>query len=150
MTSIAPVLLYAILTGYEQMVSNAKVDPKSSPSTELVLDARAAGRYHGTDPEPRPGLSSGHIPHSLSLPFNTFLEPPSSSIPYTTLRSTPEILETLQKAVGSEEVQDVVQGKRGVVASCGSGMTAGVLWLGMKMVGVPEPKIYDEVRLSRC
>ena len=88
------------------------------------------------------------MPHSVSLPFNEFLSPPSSTVPYTTVRPTSEILDVLQKAVGPEEVKNVVDGKRGIVASCGSGMTAGVLWLGMKLVGVPEPKIYDEVRCA--
>ena len=41
---------------------------------ELVLDARAAARFAGTVPEPRPGMRSGHIPDAISLPFTTLLQ----------------------------------------------------------------------------
>jgi thiosulfate/3-mercaptopyruvate sulfurtransferase len=40
---------------------------------EVVVDARSAGRFRGSDPEPRPGLPSGHIPGSRSLPFTDLL-----------------------------------------------------------------------------
>ena len=40
-----------------------------------VLDARPAGRFHGTAPEPRPGLPSGHMPGSSSLPSTALLAP---------------------------------------------------------------------------
>jgi thiosulfate/3-mercaptopyruvate sulfurtransferase len=39
----------------------------------VVLDARAAGRFNGSIPEPRPGMRSGHIPGSKSLPFTEIL-----------------------------------------------------------------------------
>ena len=39
----------------------------------VVLDARSAGRFDGTAPEPRPGLPSGHMPGSRSLPFTALL-----------------------------------------------------------------------------
>ena len=41
---------------------------------ELVLDARAAGRFDGSVPEPRPGMRSGHIPGAKSLPFTELLQ----------------------------------------------------------------------------
>lgn len=105
------------------------------------------------DPEPRPGLSSGHIPHSFSLPFNAFLEtstykPTSNAdeVAYTTLKSSQQIIETLRNALGDERLKEVIEGKRGIVTSCGSGMTAGVLWLGLKLLGVDKVALYDEVR----
>jgi len=36
---------------------------------EQVVDMRPAGRFRGTDPEPRPGLRGGHIPGSRSMPY---------------------------------------------------------------------------------
>ncbi len=42
---------------------------------ELVLDARAAGRFTGAVPEPRAGMRSGHIPGSVSLPYTDLLQP---------------------------------------------------------------------------
>ena len=40
---------------------------------ELVLDARAAGRFTGETPEPRAGMRSGHIPGSASVPYTELL-----------------------------------------------------------------------------
>jgi thiosulfate/3-mercaptopyruvate sulfurtransferase len=47
---------------------------------EQVLDARAAGRYAGTVPEPRQGLRGGHIPGSLNLPFTDLLDPKDKTL----------------------------------------------------------------------
>lgn len=106
-------------------------------------------RFFGTDPEPRPGISSGHIPNSFSLPFNLFLTQNTNIVSeetYTTFKSRDQILEELKKAVGEEETRAILEGKRKVVTSCGSGMTAGVLWLGLKLLGVKGVALYDEVR----
>lgn len=110
-----------------------------------------AFRFIGTDPEPRPGLSSGHIPNSFSLPFNLFLTQNTNIVSgetYTTFKTRDQILEELKKAVGEQETQAILEGKRKAVASCGSGMTAGVLWLGLNLLGVKGVALYDEVRLS--
>ena len=152
-----------IATGYEQVVSNSALDPATNPAAELVLDARPKGRYvlplihapilsisHrflGLDSEPRPGLSSGHIPHSLSIPFHAFLKKHTSKdgTEYTTLLSPPELRKALDDTVGAERADLVTKGKVPVVTSCGSGMTAGILWLGLKLLGVNNISIYDEV-----
>ncbi|CAL1696519.1 unnamed protein product [Somion occarium] len=146
-----PFLDQEVIRSYEQIISNANRDPSTEPIAELVLDARPKGRYLGTDPEPRPGLPSGHIPHSLSLPFTAFLDtntykptPTSEEVTYTTLRSPHKIIESLRSALGDERLKEVMEGKRGVVTSCGSGMTAGVLWLGLKLLGVENVALYDE------
>ena len=34
-----------------------------------MVDARSTGRFNGTDPEPRPDISSGHMPGAFSVPF---------------------------------------------------------------------------------
>ena len=65
---------------------------------------------------------------------------------YTTFKTRDQILEELKTAVGEEETQAILEGKRKVVASCGSGMTAGVLWLGLNLLGVKGVALYDEVR----
>lgn len=107
-------------------------------------------RYLGTDPEPRPGLSSGHIPHSFSLPFNVFLQThslPNSSTQYTTYLLPSEIHRALVDAIGAEQAESIIKGERPVITSCGSGMTAGILWLGLKLLGVDKVGLYDEVSL---
>lgn len=104
--------------------------------------------FLGTDPEPRPGLSSGHIPHSFSLPFNLFLKTHTifnSSVQYTTVLSEPELRKALVDAIGVDQTQLVLTGKRSITTSCGSGMTAGTLWLGLKLLGAPNVALYDEV-----
>jgi len=94
----------------------------------LVLDARAAGRFDGSLPEPRPGMKSGHIPHAISLPFNELLDQGH-------LRPPAELRARLA-AAGAD-------GLRPVITSCGSGVTAAVLTLAMVVAGLPEGAIYD-------
>ncbi|EIW86515.1 Rhodanese-like protein [Coniophora puteana RWD-64-598 SS2] len=140
-----PQLDKEVIRSYEQVVSNSLSDPTTDSSIELLVDARSRGRFLGTDPEPRPGMSSGHVPHSFSLPFNTFLKMHKDApVPYTTFKSVPELKEALKEAVGPDNAESVIKGERKIVASCGSGMTAGVLWLGLKLLGTPDVAIYDE------
>jgi thiosulfate/3-mercaptopyruvate sulfurtransferase len=108
-------------------------------------------RYMGSDPEPRPGLPAGHIPHSFSLPFNVFLQTntiPHLSKTFTTFLPPNELHRRLADVVGTEYAQLIIEGKRGVTTTCGSGMTAGILWLGLKLIEESTSvALYDEVRL---
>lgn len=96
---------------------------------ELVLDARAAGRFTGEAPEPRAGVRSGHIPGSASLPYTDLLNPDG------TFRSPKSVRERLVRAG--------VDGVQSVVTSCGSGVTACILALGLRIAGLPEGAVYD-------
>jgi len=96
---------------------------------ELVLDARAAGRFTGEIPEPRAGMRSGHIPGSASLPYTDLLHADG------TFRSPDELRARLRQA-GAD-------GTRPVVTSCGSGVTACILTLGLRLAGLPEGAVYD-------
>jgi thiosulfate/3-mercaptopyruvate sulfurtransferase len=96
---------------------------------ELVLDARAAGRFDGSTPEPRPGMRSGHIPGSRSLPYTELLNADQSF-------RDPASLRARFLAAG-------VDGSRPVVTSCGSGVTATILTLGLRLAGLPEGAVYD-------
>jgi thiosulfate/3-mercaptopyruvate sulfurtransferase len=96
---------------------------------ELVLDARPAGRFQGTAPEPRPGLPSGHIPGARSLPFGELLQAGRHMLP-------PDFLRSRFAGVG-------VDGSRPVVTTCGTGVTAAVLTLGLHLAGLPEGALYD-------
>ncbi|HEX3989593.1 MAG TPA: 3-mercaptopyruvate sulfurtransferase [Acetobacteraceae bacterium] len=97
--------------------------------SELVLDARAAGRFTGAVPEPRPGMRSGHIPGSASLPYTDLLNADG------TFRSPADVQARFAKAG--------VDGSRPVVTSCGSGVTACILTLGLRLTGLPEGAVYD-------
>ncbi len=96
---------------------------------ELVVDARAAARFSGAAPEPRPGLPSGHIPGSRSLPASEVLGPDQTMLPA-------EMLRAKFAALG-------VDGARPVVTSCGTGVSATVLALAMAVAGLPEAAVYD-------
>jgi thiosulfate/3-mercaptopyruvate sulfurtransferase len=96
---------------------------------EKVLDARAAGRFTGATPEPRAGMRSGHIPGSISLPYTDLLNPDGTFLPEDQLRAR------FDKAG--------IDGKQPVVTSCGSGVTACILTLGMVLAGFPMGAVYD-------
>ena len=96
------------------------------------------------------------MPYSKSLPFTNLLDthtytPPGASEPksYTTLKSIEGLHAALEQAVGSTYAQAVLKGERGVVASCGSGMTAGVIWLALRMMGAARIALYDEVSAAQ-
>ena len=94
-----------------------------------ILDARSSGRFRGEEAEPRPGLRSGHIPGSLSLPFGQVLNDDG------TMRS-PDDLARLFKDIG-------VDGARPVITSCGSGVTAAILNLALERSGHRNHSLYD-------
>ncbi|MBN8873704.1 MAG: 3-mercaptopyruvate sulfurtransferase [Rhodospirillales bacterium] len=96
---------------------------------ELVLDARAAGRFTGEVPEPRAGMRSGHMPGAANLPYTELLNPDG------TFKSAAD-LRARFAAAG-------VDGARPVVTSCGSGVTACILTLGLRLAGLPEGAVYD-------
>ncbi|WP_292066092.1 sulfurtransferase [Brevundimonas sp. UBA7664] len=97
---------------------------------EQVLDARAADRFEGRAPEPRPGLRSGHMPGALNLPFPTVLNADG------TMKRGAE-LEAAFRAAGVDLDLD-----RPVVTTCGSGVTAAILSLGLAVLGKPS-RLYD-------
>jgi thiosulfate/3-mercaptopyruvate sulfurtransferase len=108
----------------EQMRRNVEI------GREQVVDARSALRFKGEAPEPREGLRSGHIPNSLSLPFTELLDPESKTVlPADELRAAFE-------AAG-------VDLHRPVVTTCGSGVTAAVLSLGLHLLGHRQVALYD-------
>jgi thiosulfate/3-mercaptopyruvate sulfurtransferase len=95
----------------------------------LILDARAKGRFDGTAPEPRPGLPSGHMPGAQSVPFNELLNADFTMKDAATLRAR-------FAAAGAD-------GSKPVVTSCGTGVTACILALGLKQAGLGDAAIYD-------
>ena len=116
----------------------------SRPNTSDVVY-----RYTGADPEPR-GLPSGHIPYSFSLPFSAFLRKNPDHHPgatFTTFLPPNDLRRKLEDAVGTEYARLILEGQRLVTTTCGSGMTAGILWLGLKLINETTPvALYDEVR----
>jgi thiosulfate/3-mercaptopyruvate sulfurtransferase len=93
-----------------------------------ILDARSAGRFAGSLPEPRPGISSGHMPGAVSIPFTELVEE--------------------GRLRGAEELRHIfaskhVDLKQPITTTCGSGVTAAVIALGLEIAGAKQVSLYD-------
>src|SRR5215469_8916812 len=89
---------------------------------EQVVDARAAGRFDGTAPEPRAGMRSGHIPGSRNVPYELVTDPGTGR-----LKSADDLARLFRDAGVALD--------RPVVTSCGSGVTACALSCALHLVG---------------
>jgi thiosulfate/3-mercaptopyruvate sulfurtransferase len=95
---------------------------------QQILDARSAARFNGTAPEPRTGLSSGHMPGATSVPFTELVEDGR-------IKSA----DKLQQIFAAKNV-DLQQP---ITTTCGSGVTAAVIALSLAVVGAPHVSLYD-------
>ncbi|MBV1706622.1 MAG: 3-mercaptopyruvate sulfurtransferase [Hyphomicrobiales bacterium] len=93
-----------------------------------VVDARSAARFEGLAPEPRPGVRSGHMPGARNLPFAEIVTDGSLK--------TPEAITAAFEAAG-------VDLDRPIITSCGSGVSAAILALGLEAIGRRVSAIYD-------
>ncbi|MGF7159954.1 thiosulfate/3-mercaptopyruvate sulfurtransferase [Rhodoligotrophos appendicifer] len=94
-----------------------------------LADARSAGRFTGSEKEPRPGLRSGHIPGARNVHYATLLNEDG------TLKS-PEAIRRAFEAAGIDIAKPII-------TTCGSGVTAAILSLGLTLIGHPENALYD-------
>jgi thiosulfate/3-mercaptopyruvate sulfurtransferase len=94
-----------------------------------ILDARPAARFRGEEPEPRPGLRSGHIPGSKNVPVASLLNPDQTM-------KTPEALREVFAAAG-------VDLDKPAITTCGSGVTAAIINLALERIGKPDHALYD-------
>jgi len=96
----------------------------------IILDARAAGRYSGAEPEPRSGMRTGHIPGARNLPCMSLIDQDTGK-----LKPDNELMNIL-KAGG-------FQSNRDIITSCGSGVTACVIALALYKLGYDDIAVYD-------
>ncbi len=114
------------------LVKNIDQILASVGSKELqVVDARSAGRFNGTDPEPRAGMRSGHIPGSINLPFQKLVDMDN----FLVMRSADEIAAVIAEAG--------IDPENPLASSCGSGVTAAPLVLALFLLGHTRAAIYD-------
>jgi thiosulfate/3-mercaptopyruvate sulfurtransferase len=113
----------ALVRSLAQMKSNL------ASRREQVLDARPAGRFKGAEAEPRPGLKGGHIPGSLNLPSSEIVDAKAATM------IDADALAAKFKGAGIDMT-------RPVVTSCGSGVTASLLALGLYLIG-KDAAVYD-------
>ncbi|PHM37820.1 3-mercaptopyruvate sulfurtransferase [Xenorhabdus innexi] len=125
---------------HDAQVFNTRFSPECVVSRHQILDildnkkqvqfidARSAERFQAKAPEPRPGLRMGHIPGSKNVPWTTLLE-------NGRYKSPDEI-----KLIFEQQGVDLEQP---IITSCGSGMTAAVLILGLDIIGHKNAALYD-------
>lgn len=120
------------LVEFEEVRELAKDYNKEGAEGVQILDARSKGRWEGKDPEPRPGLSSGHIPGSISMPVSELLDPVKKTI-------LPG--DQLKKIFESKGVNP----SKPIINSCGTGVTAAVIDAALSEAGYPETnrRLYD-------
>lgn len=104
-------------------------DLMGHPETQ-ILDARPPGRFRGTEPEPRPGLRSGHIPGSRNLFYRRLIDPATHCL------KTPA-------ALAEEFASAGIDPAKPLVATCGSGVTAAILALALYLLGNEYAAVYD-------
>jgi len=96
---------------------------------EQVIDARSQARFEGTEPEPRKGLRSGHIPGAYNVPYSMLFNDDHTY-------KAPDDIRVIFEAAG-------VDLDKPVVTSCGSGVTACVLKLALLTLGKRDVSVYD-------
>jgi thiosulfate/3-mercaptopyruvate sulfurtransferase len=93
-----------------------------------VVDARPPERFRGEAPEPRPGVRSGRMPGSYNVPSTTVVENGALLPPDRLKRAF---------AAGGVDID------RPVITSCGSGVSAAILWLALDALGREGAALYD-------
>ncbi|EQK97858.1 hypothetical protein G6O67_004001 [Ophiocordyceps sinensis] len=128
-----PELDVSKVASFDEVREAAQDYNKEGAEGVQILDARPNGRFSGKDPEPREGLSSGHMPASLSIPFGALLDPETKAYP------SPDKLRAIfeERGVGAEKP---------IISTCGTGVTACVIETALDVAGYGSPdtrKVYD-------
>ncbi len=110
-----------LVVDYSYVLSNIKTE------NSLLIDARSAGRFNGTESDPRKGLKSGHIENSINIPFESVLE----NGKFKPMAALSAVFEVLQNE------------NRPIVFSCGSGITACIVMLAADLVLDNKKAVYD-------
>lgn len=94
-----------------------------------IADARSSPRFTASEPEPRPGIRGGHMPGARNVHYASLLRSDG------TLKPPDEIARIFADA-GIDVTQPVI-------TSCGSGITAAILSLGLTLAGARDHALYD-------
>ena len=123
-----------LVAGWAELQANlgqASLDQASLDDRRaLVADTRSAGRFAGAEPELRPGVRAGHIPGAVNLHYADILDGAGETfLPAARLRAV-----FADKGIAAD---------RPVITTCGSGITACILSLGLHLVGHGRWRTYD-------
>jgi len=120
------------VVSFEDVKDIARDHNKEGREEVQILDARSEGRWRGTEAEPRPGLSSGHMPGSTSVPVPDLLDPNTKAF------------------LSPEQLRRVFEGKgvdvsKPIISSCGTGVTATVIDAALTEAGYGDGsrRVYD-------
>ena len=111
----------------DALVAMDEVKANIASKQFTLIDARSKGRFNGTTPEPREGLSSGHVPGSCNVPFQDVLN-------NGFMKSEEELRAIFDKLTLADKP---------LVFSCGSGLTACITLLAAELVLPNQLAIYD-------
>lgn len=111
------------------VASNEDVRAMIAGDETNIVDARPAARFSGETPEPRAGLRSGHMPGAVNLPFGKLIDENGCL-------ASPENLKTLFKDHNARL-------EAPIMTTCGSGVTAAILYLALHVIGHRDVSLYD-------
>ena len=114
----------------EHVAACADVQAACTKENPCLLDARGPDRFNGEVPEPRAGMRSGHIPGSINMPYPTMLNSDGRTV---------RPIKELQKIFANTGITDSTP----VITTCGSGITAAILALGLHLCGHDRCAVYD-------
>ncbi|QPG74094.1 hypothetical protein FOA43_001415 [Brettanomyces nanus] len=117
------------VVSYEQLLDLAEQGRIGKDYT--LIDARSNDRFTGAAAEPRPGLSSGHVPGAINIPFEELLTPTKSFLSSVTL--------------GHVIAKRSIDPSKPIIVMCGTGVTACVVRTGLILAGFSPENIavYD-------
>ncbi|KAF9434949.1 hypothetical protein BGZ76_007145 [Entomortierella beljakovae] len=112
---------------------------KDENSKITIIDARPAARFTGAAPEPRQGLSSGHMPRARNVPFLEL-----SDMQTGELYNDQQLRAAFTRAgVNIQQLIDTTEPGKEVILSCGSGVTASALYFALEKLGVKNLAVFD-------
>ncbi len=123
-----PAARFAAKLDRAQVKEFADIQKMIASGAAQILDARSAGRFAGTAPEPRAGLSSGHMPGAVSTPFLELVADGRMLSP----AAAREVFAAKQVKLDEP-----------ITTTCGSGVTAAVVALGLELAGASGVTLYD-------
>ncbi|MET2826873.1 3-mercaptopyruvate sulfurtransferase [Mesorhizobium shangrilense] len=127
LTKIAPSVFHADFDA-GRVASLAEMRRIVETKESQIADARGPGRFTGTEPEPRAGVRSGHMPGARNLPYSALSEN--------------------GKLLPRDRLREVIEGagidlSKPVITSCGSGITAAAITLALETLGHTQNRLYD-------
>ncbi len=123
-----PAKTFAARKGGDIVASLARVQQALASRSAQVVDARSPERFRGEAPEPRPGVRPGRMPGSYNVPSTSVVKD-GSLLPHDQLKAA--------FAAGGVNLDQPV------ITSCGSGVSAAILWLALDAIGKEPAALYD-------